>query len=312
MKIKCLLILLTVAGQLLGQRYEMIPYGDFETWTVRHVKESAILGGNSKTLYVVGPDSVINNNTPYLYKETPWTNSNAMAVVVGITKASNTTYRAERSPGNGCALLRSEYDSVKVFGLVNIKVMISGTLFLGSTLEPIRSVSDPYSKINVGIPFTKRPKALVLDYKANLSTSGIITKSTGFSSGEWKGKDDMLIFVYLQNRKELPNGKIVAKRIGTAREYISKSTPDWIDNHRLEIHYGNITHTPYYKEHMKLTSAYNGVNSKGEPTPVMEEGWGDENTPVTHIMVWISTGSMEPFVGTLGNEIMVDNVRLEY
>ena len=32
------------------ERIELIPYGDMEQWAVRYVKESALLGGKTKTL----------------------------------------------------------------------------------------------------------------------------------------------------------------------------------------------------------------------------------------------------------------------
>ena len=32
-----------------AQRVETVRFGDFEHWTVRHIKESAVLGGEVKT-----------------------------------------------------------------------------------------------------------------------------------------------------------------------------------------------------------------------------------------------------------------------
>ncbi|MBQ2148587.1 MAG: glycoside hydrolase xylanase, partial [Bacteroidales bacterium] len=50
-----------------AQRVEPVPFGDFEHWTVRHIRESSIVGGEVKTLYVVGPDATIEKNAPYDY-----------------------------------------------------------------------------------------------------------------------------------------------------------------------------------------------------------------------------------------------------
>ena len=48
--------LLLAAAPLSAQRVELLPFGDFEQWTERHIKESAILGGETKTLYTLGSD----------------------------------------------------------------------------------------------------------------------------------------------------------------------------------------------------------------------------------------------------------------
>ena len=70
-----------------AQTIEPIKYGDFESWTTREIAESAIIGGNTKLLYVVGPEGYIKGNIPYDYKaNTPWTMSNAYAKWLVFTK----------------------------------------------------------------------------------------------------------------------------------------------------------------------------------------------------------------------------------
>ena len=54
------------------------------------------------------------------------------------------------------------------------------------------------------------------------------------------------------------------------------------------------------------------VNSKGKRVPILEEEWGDPDTPVTHAILNITAGSHGAFVGEPGNTLWVDNVRLEY
>ena len=60
-----LLLFLAISVPLSAQRVELLPFGDFEHWTVRHIQESAILGGETRTLYVLGPDEVIDGNKAY-------------------------------------------------------------------------------------------------------------------------------------------------------------------------------------------------------------------------------------------------------
>ena len=54
------------------------------------------------------------------------------------------------------------------------------------------------------------------------------------------------------------------------------------------------------------------VNSKGKKKPVLEEGWADPDTPVTHAVLQITAGSRGAFTGAPGNTLWVDNIRLEY
>ena len=83
-----LLLAFAVCLPLSAQRIETVPFGDFEHWTVRHIKESALIGGEVKNLYVLGPDEVIEGNRVYDYSRTPWASSNAYARVSGVTKPS--------------------------------------------------------------------------------------------------------------------------------------------------------------------------------------------------------------------------------
>lgn len=67
-----------------------------------------------------------------------------------------------------------------------------------------------------------------------------------------------------------------------------------------------------YGEHVNLSSTLYAVNSRGERKPILEEGWADEKTHVTHAILQISAGSCGAFTGALGNTLYVDNIRLEY
>ena len=88
-----------------AQRFEKVPFGDFEQWTRREIRESGILGGNIRTVYVIGPEETIEGNIPYDYSRTIWASSNAYARVAGITKASVTVEPAKGPdglPGRSC------------------------------------------------------------------------------------------------------------------------------------------------------------------------------------------------------------------
>ena len=133
-------------------------------------KESAVLGGNTVRVYAVGFEKTVDGDEPYVPEGgTPWASSNVMAKVMGITKTSNAVYPDERAPGNKCAKLCTRLENCKAIGIVNIDVMVAGTLFLGRMFEPIKSTSDPYSKMEMGVPFTKRPSALSFDYRTECS-----------------------------------------------------------------------------------------------------------------------------------------------
>ena len=50
-----------------------LKYGNMDHWVIRNIKESAIIGGNQKTIYAVGPNMTIHGNTPYTNKGgSPW------------------------------------------------------------------------------------------------------------------------------------------------------------------------------------------------------------------------------------------------
>ena len=72
------------------QREEPLPFGNMDQWVKREIKESAIIGGELKNIYAVGPTSTIKGEVPY--KPTggsPWATSNVMAKVVGIVKTNS-------------------------------------------------------------------------------------------------------------------------------------------------------------------------------------------------------------------------------
>ncbi len=309
-----LLLLLLSAGVLHAQRVETFPYGDFEHWTVRHIKESAVVGGEVKTLYVVGPDELIEGNKTYAYSRTPWASSNAYAKVAGVTKTSLSA-EPDEGPTGKCAKLSTVFASCKVAGLVDIQVLASGSLYWGKMLEPVTGVSNPYSFMDWGIPFTERPAAILLDYKAYLPATGTLTRGTTFRQTTFPGEDPCQVMLLLQYRWEDEDGNIHARRVGTAFYRISRSSAGWVKNCRIPLIYGDARQSPQYRSYMDLLGgkkALYALNSKGKRTKILEEGWAEPDSPVTHAVLHIASGSRGAFEGEIGNTLWVDNFRLEY
>lgn len=206
-----------------------LKYGNMDHWVIRNIKESAIIGGNQKTVYAVGPNMTIHGNTPYTNKGgSPWGSSNVLAHVSGIYKTNNSVYRDRHGSGY-CAKLETHIEKVKVLGLINIKVLAAGSLFLGNVREPITSTKDGPKAINWGIPFTARPKALRFDYKTSLPNVANRIKQNGFSGASTvAGRDHAIVVLYLQKRHEDAKGNITAKRVGTMVVRYGKSTNGWV------------------------------------------------------------------------------------
>lgn len=303
-----LLCMSTASGESL--RLEPLKYGDFSNWVSRDIHESKVIGGKTKRIYEIAPNAHIDGNKPYANQGgSPWATSNVYAKVMGVVKTSNTVSPVKLN-GNLMAKLEAKMEEVKVLGLINMDVMVAGSIFLGRIFEPITSTKGPFSKMEMGIPYTKRPKALVYDIRVDMPKNNSRTKSTGFSSKKTlSGRDNAEVYVLLQKRWEDKDGKLHALRVGTGRERYSGSMP-LTKGHRLPIHYGNITGKPFYKPWMGLLNgdkAYYARNSKGKLVPVQEEGWAPEDATPTHVLVMASSSCGEPFVGTEGLTVYVDN-----
>ncbi len=312
---KIQVILLLLVSQLAyGQRYEKVPFGDFEQWTVRYVTESKIIGGQEKVLYVIGPTDTIHSNDPYDYKNTIWATSNAFAKMMGVVKTSNNV-TPDKGPTGTCAKLATQFANCKVAGLVNINVLAAGSISWGKMLEPISGVSDPFAVMDWGIPFTKRPNALVLDYKAIIPNTGKLVKGTTTRTIEFDGYDPAEILFVLQFRWEDEKGNVHAKRVGTAIGHIDQSSDGWVKDFRVPVIYGDARESSDFQPYMDLLSgdrALYAINSKGKKKPILEETWADPDCPVTHAILCICSGSSGAFIGAIGNVLWVDEIRLEY
>lgn len=299
-----------------AETFELLPYGDFEQWVTRKIPESGIIGGDTKTLYEVAPTRTINGAVAYSNMGgSPWATSNVYAKVMGVKKGSCAVTPDTRTTGNKCAKLTAKMERVRAVGIINMDVMVGGSMFLGKMFEPITSTSDPYKKMEVGIPFTKRPIALRLDYKTFMPDTDSRTYSSGLSKTKTlPGRDNAEIFIILQRRWEDENGNIFAKRVATGRETFRKST-GWVNGHDIKLNYGDISSQNGKDNYMPLYQGdkrYYAKNSKGKNVPVTEVGWDNPDATPTHAIVMISASSGEPYTATEGLTLWVDNIGFVY
>ena len=291
---------------------ELLPFGNLDQWYVRKIKESALMGGKTKTLYEIAPNGSTTQAQPYKnLGGSPWATSNVLAKPAGIVKTNTSVYREER-PGHGyCAKLYTHLEGCKVLGMVNIEVMAAGSIFLGELVEPVNNAKNPYGKMSFGMKFSKRPKAIKFDYKTHIvGTPNRIKKGLGDRT-TIKGMDLAECVVFLQKRWEDEKGNLFASRVGTMVKRFSKTTPDWVNNAPFSINYGDITHESYYNSAMALNSTRYAKNSKGKLVPVQEVKWEGNATP-THIILQFTSSHGGAYIGTEGNTLWVDNVRLTY
>ncbi|MFI3248764.1 MAG: PCMD domain-containing protein [Rikenellaceae bacterium] len=293
---------------------EMIPFGDMNQWLTRTVEESAIIGGEEKTLYEIAPSTQISGRIAYTNQGgSPWANSNVMAQVSGITKTNCSVFPADREGAGKVANLVTRIEKVKVLGVVNISVIAAGSIYLGSMIEPIRGTSNPQAMLNSGIEFTKRPKAVRFDYKVQLSGEHNRVRMTGFGpKKEIAGLDMPTMVLKLQKRWEDESGEIHASRIGTIIvEY--KADSGWIDNATYEIIYGDATKSSKFIPSMNIGYEQQyALNSRGENVPIIEESWADADATPTHLILQFASSHGGAYIGSPGNQMWVDNVRLVY
>lgn len=316
---RSLIILTACCFALIGmsQTTEKIRFSDFENWVTRHIPESRVLGGKTKTVYEIGPTQTIEGAVAYRNKGgSPWATSNVYARVVGVNKASNAVVPDVHEGHGKCCKMSTILETCKVLGLVNMEVLVSGSIFLGQMLEPVTSTKSPYSKMEMGIPFTKRPKYLQYDYRVSVPANAQKIRSTGFGSKKTlSGKDNVEVFMLLQRRWEDADGNLYAKRVGTVRERYGASTAGWVNGHAAEVMYGDITKSPKFKSYMGLIPedrSYYARNSKGKMKPVKEVGWDSADAVPTHLIIMASSGCGLAYEGTVGMTLWVDNFYLRY
>lgn len=291
-------------------------FGNFDRWCVREVKESGIIGGETKPLYEFygNQETTFTGKTPFAAPEGYlWRTNNVLAVVAGVVKTNNTVFPEKR--GNGyCARIETHIEEVKALGIVNMDVTCQGALIVGTLPEPITNTKDPMAKVMYGVPFTGCPKAVTMDIKADVGHE--VIRGTGFSRLKPLGYNDSAeITVILQKRWEDEEGNVHALRVGTGIRRISEDIPEWINGYEIKIGYGDITSEPYYQDYMGLKTdpetAYHAMNSKGKNVIIQEDGWAEPGTEPTHMVLNIISSCGKAFYGGVGNTVWIDNVKVK-
>lgn len=281
--ITLLFIAVSVSAQ---ERVEVL--SDFENWKTSKIKESFLIGGKTKTLYKLGGK---------------WDCSNAHANAMGVDKVSVSVTPEARGEGT-CCRMESTLETVSAIG-INFKALATGAIYTGKMIDVVgmKQSSDPNSAIDMGMPFTGRPSALILDYKALIQNKTAVYAPASTHVKNVEGRDAGQITLILQHRWE-ENGHVYAYRVGSVQQKITQSTAGWQNDYRLPVEYG--------KSSVALASnRHKTHNNKGQMVCIEEVGYRGDLEP-THIIIQISAGSMEPFTGCPGNTMWVDNIRLAY
>jgi len=290
-------------------------YGTFDRWSMREVKESGLIGGERKYLYEFygNQDTTVTDKKPYVAPEGYiWRTNNVLAIVAGVVKTNNTVFPEPRD-GGYCARIETHIEEVKALGVVNMDVVCQGALMVGELPEPIKDTKSPMAKVLYGVPFDGSPKALRLDYKAEVGNETI--RGTGFSKLKPMGFPDYPeITVILQKRWEDEDGRVHALRVGTGIERITEDVPQWVNGHEVTVHYGDITGEPFYQDYMGLKTdpetAYHTLNGKGRNVVVEEDGWAEPGTEPNYMMIHFISSCGKAFHGGVGNTLWVDNVEV--
>lgn len=316
MKIKSLLLVLVTISLNVFSEEGQLSYSNFDTWITRSIKESVLVGGNTRTLYEVGPTGTFNGVRAFTNQGgCPWANSNVYAKVAGVVKTNVSVY-PDVHAGGKCAKLCTHIVTCKALGVVNISVLAAGSVFTGTMIEPVTGSSNPLSRISLGVPFTKRPKAIKFDYKYYNNGSDSRIRETGFSKTKViPGKDMAGCVCLLQKRWEDADGNIHALRVGTMRVRFDKNTKGWVEAKEFPIHYGDITKESYYRDYMSLFTGEHvlyALNSKGKNVPILEEGWADATETPTHLIIKFDSSTGGAYIGTEGNTLWIDNVKFVY
>ena len=311
-----LFLILSVSTSISRPILSLVPfaYGDMDNWIVREIHESGIIGGNTKWLYELGPSDTIVGNTAFRNMGgSPWATSNVMAKVAGVVKTNTSVFPEKRGDGM-CARMETRYESVKVFGLVDIEVIAAGSVFLGTVHEPIKGTKNPQAMLQSGVPFSKKPKALRFDYKVKAAPEKNRVRSTGFSrKSTVAGQDSLAVILLLQKRWEDEEGNVYSKRVGTMVQRYTESTPDWVNDATYPILYGNITSKPEYKPYMRIqVEERYTLNSKGKSVPIQEVGWAEPGEAPTHMVLQFTSSHGGAYIGSPGNTFWIDNVELIY
>ncbi len=293
---------------------QQIPYSDLNSWWSRSVKESRLIGGNEIIYFEPGPSSNEYQKIEGTINDlTPWASSNVRAEV-GVAAANQSVYREERN-GGYCARLETNLKKVVVLGIVNVKAIASGSIFLGEMEDPITDPKNPRQNTMMGIPFDNAPKALTFDYKLHIGQKR--QKATGgLRVHNVDGADKAEVYMLLQNRSEDQNRNLKVTRVGTAWQRFGNSTDEWQNGYSILVKYGDASSSEGFEPYMNLISPddpYYAYNSAGEKVAYHEEGWSDDTSSITHvILVFSASYQGSEFIGSADSRFWIDNIQLLY
>jgi len=293
---------------------EQIKYSNLDSWWSRTVKESRLIGGQEITYFEPGPSAAEYQNIEgTLDGLTPWATSNVRAEV-GVAAANQSVYREPRGHGY-CARLETNLKKVVVLGVVNVKAIASGSMFLGTMEDPITDPNNPRHNTFMGIPFTHAPVALAFDYKVQLGQKRQ-NATGGFRVKDIDGPDEAEVYMILQNRTEDEHGNLKVKRIGTAWQRFKQNQDTWVNGHQVPVIYGDATNHRDYQPFMNLISEadpYYAKNSQGKRVSYIEEAWCDDTSQITHaIIVFSASYEGGAYIGSPDSRLWVDNIQLIY
>lgn len=291
-----------------------IIYSDMDSWWSRVVKESFLIGGNEVHYFEPGPsDSKYQKIEGTLPDLTPWSTSNVRAEV-GVDAANQSVFHEKRGDGY-CVRMETNLKKVVVLGVVNVKAIASGSMFIGDMVDPITETKNPRHNTLMGIPYTLKPSALTFDYKTIVGKKR--SRATGgFKVESMSGPDKGEAFILLQNRTEDADGNLIVKRVGTAWERFEESSQGWVNSFTMPIKYGDITNTKGYESYMGLINSkdpFYATNSKGEVKQYVETAWLSSDAEVTHVLL-VFSASYEggSFIGSPESKFWIDNILLQY
>jgi len=288
-------------------------YSSLDFWYARKVKESILLSGNTIDLFGVGKIDPGSDffDTNLKDPKSPWGTSNIFSKMV--LDLGNTRVFPEKRDNGYCCRLETAIRKDNIAGL-KVEVLISGTLFVGDMIEPVRSLKDPLKNVNQGIPFNRKPKAVKFDYKYTVGKQRV---KAIYSVDPAEGTDKSEFCLILQKRWEDKNGNVFATRIGGARQFFTGTASQWINGATFPVSYGDITRLPEYDaKTMGLIPGVGEVfvkNSKNEMVPLVETGWGKPDDQPTH-MIFYFTSSYEgvQYIGSTESKFWVDNIEMVY
>jgi len=285
-------------------------YSNLDNWYFRVIKESFLIGGESSKLFQIGTDKSIKSGSSDS-PESPWGTTNVHAKIL-IDIASACVFPEQR--GNGyCCRLETNIKGVHILGLT-IDALVTGAIFLGEFLDPVKSSKSPEKGMDNGIPFTMRPKAVKFDYKAS---PGQVRMNTNAGGKKVPGPDKGEFCTILQKRWEDENGNVFATRIGGMRIFLTSTNNQWINGATFELKYGDMTREPFYDpKTLGLIPSVGPMyvkNSKGKMVPLTETKWDKADAVPTHLVMYFSS-SYEGiyFIGSPESKLWVDNISLIY